>query len=365
MDNTNNCALNDYFVPDLIEDSISQIRFYPSPQINVFATGGWDKKIRIWNVNYQVQNTMNQTQSAQINSSLAHIDQVDSPILSVCWQGQTQNVFCGCTDGSIIQINAQNKTKNILSKHADGCKDLVYSSNLNVLFSGGWDGKLNIWDLRSQNPVLSYQFNNKIYTMSLAHNLLVVGCSDRVVAYFNLAKLQMNQFTPEAVFNSHLNYQTRRVCCFPNGTGYAIGSIEGRIAIKNVNFNMTPKIDVNTKNCMHELDFAFRCHRVKVSGVDDVYPVNDIAFNPQHGTFASCGGDGSYVMWDKESKSRLKQGNIQQGWPLTALDYSMNGDLLVYAVGYDWAKGVGEAGKIQPKVGIHYLQNQEKFPKKK
>ena len=49
-----------------------------------------------------------------------------------------------------------------------------------------------------------------------------------------MENVKNNIFKPELIFNSHLNYQTRKVCDFPNGKGFAIGSIEGRIAIKNI-----------------------------------------------------------------------------------------------------------------------------------
>lgn len=34
--------------------------------------------------------------------------------------------------------------------------------------------------------------------------------------------------------------------------------------------------------------------------------MNSIKFHPQHGTFVTAGGDGTYNFWDKDSKQRLK-----------------------------------------------------------
>lgn len=366
--NQQNACLSDYFVNDIIEDSISQLRFFPNPQTTILASGGWDCKVRLWTVNYQVQKTgfNNQVSNAQFNSSLSYLEQLDNPILSIAWQGQTPNIFAGCTDGSIIQVDPQKKAKNLLGKHNAGCSDMVYNQNLNILITGGWDGKLNIWDLRSNNPAVSFQCPQKIYTMSNVGPLLVVGMGDRQMAYFNLSKLQMNQFQPEAYFESHLKYQTRRVTVFTEGDGYAIGSIEGRVAIKYINLNQPPNISKDTKTTTSPNDFAFRCHRVKTtSGMDEVYPVNDIAFNPVHGTFATAGGDGAYIIWDKDSKSRLRQGAMQNKCPLTAIDYSKNGEILAYAAGYDWAKGISGDNQFQPKLGFHYLTDNDKLKKKK
>ena len=37
---------------------------------------------------------------------------------------------------------------------------------------------------------------------------------------------------------SPLKYQTRCISCFPDTTGYLIGSIEGRVAVQHVEENM-------------------------------------------------------------------------------------------------------------------------------
>ncbi len=202
--------------------------------------------------------------------------------------------------------------------------------------------------------------------MSSVFPLLVVGLSDRGMCYFNLNKIHQTGFVPEAVFESHLKYQTRYISCFSEGNGYAIGSIEGRVAIKNVDLNRMPDINPETKLMNSNEDFAFRCHRV--GDIPDVFPVNCIAFNQPYGTFCTGGGDGTWLIWDKYSKSRLKMGHFpmpgnQPKLPITALDYNISGDLLAYAGGYDWSKGVSGEGSFQAKIGIHYLLDSEKKKK--
>lgn len=367
MDSNNTSVNNDYFVSDTIEDSISQLKFCPNLQSNVLASCGWDSKVRLWSITYQLinqqQNSANQ-QPAMITSALNCTIPMDNPLLSLCWQGETPNLFTGASDGTISLIDVQKMQKNVLGKHDLGCKEVLFVPKLNVLISGGWDGKVNIWDLRSNSPAVTYRFNQKVYSMSCNGALLVVALSDRIVSYFNLAKLQNQQFLPEATFESHLKYQTRKVSCFIEGDGYAIGSIEGRVAIKYVNLNAAPEISNDTKTMTTKNDFAFRCHR-SLSAIPEVFPVNDIAFNQKYGTFATVGGDGSYIMWDKDSRSRLKQGQLPNKCPITACDYSFNGDLFAYAAGYDWAKGIGGDGQFVPKLGIHYCLDQDKFKKQK
>ena len=69
--------------------------------------------------------------------------------------------------------------------------------------------------------------------------------------------------------------------------------------------------------------------------------------------------------WDKDAKSRLKQGSTTDKAPITACDYSANGDIFTYAIGYDWSKGASEAGKFATKIGMRFLADAEKKKKPK
>jgi cell cycle arrest protein BUB3 len=71
------------------------------------------------------------------------------------------------------------------------------------------------------------------------------------------------------------------VRCFPDATGFALASVEGRVAMEYFD----PSEAAQAKK------YAFKCHRKSEAGKDTVYPVNAIAFHPVHGTFAT-GGEG-------------------------------------------------------------------------
>ena len=78
-------------------------------------------------------------------------------------------------------------------------------------------------------------------------------------------------------------------CVTRNLSGFALGSVEGRVAIQYVNAQ-------NPKD-----NFTFKCHRSNgvTNGFQDIYAVNDIAFHPAHGTLATVGSDGRFSFWDK------------------------------------------------------------------
>ena len=139
---------------------------------------------------------------------------------------------------SLLDLSNPNKGTQI-GKHDLGAKEVYWVNNMNCLVSGGWDGRLCFWDPRQPNtPAMYFDLGKKIYTMSMVYPLLVIGMSDRVCTYFNLTKVGGTGFGPEVKFESHLKYQTRAIAVFPEANGYGISSIEGRVAIKYIDWNL-------------------------------------------------------------------------------------------------------------------------------
>mgnify|MGYP002626794192 FL=1 len=354
----------DHYIQAQIDDTVQCLKFIPNQNSNYLATGGWDNKLRVFNINYNIINQGLPQEDAQITSQLELGNQQNSPIFSLSWEGNTGRIFTGCADGSINYVDLQKNSSTTLGRHKNPCKEVIYHQNYNILLSGGYDGSVKIFDLRSGNEVCTYQFDNKVYTMSCVKDLLVVGLSELKMAYFNLAKLQNKMFKPEIIFNSHLKYQTRKVSVFPDGRGFAEGSIEGRVAIKNIrDLNNPPQINNDNgttmgKDDQGKEDFAFRCHRNTKTDPVLVYSVNDIAFNPVYGTFCTVGSDGVYSIWDKVKRSRLYERDNTDNIPITCCDYNSAGNLLAYASGYDWSRGAEAAKEYNVnnnKIGIHYL----------
>ena len=330
--------------------------------------------MRVWDIKYQLSNSGHSTSfyyggnnnyqsKANFSSQLIGGQQFPEPILNVCWKGNSTNLFVSDVTGGIYNYDIQSNSINKLGAHSLGCKEIIYYENngLNLLISGGWDGMLNFWDLRQPNPAFSINMNYKIYSMSMSFPLLVVGMDKQKIAYFNLNMLG-NNFNKIAEFDSHLKHQTRVISTFPDACGYIIGSIEGRVAVKHVNLNKMPNIDKQT-NLMHsDGDFAFRCHR-SGNNNSNVYAVNTIAFNKVYHTFATGGGDGTFHLWDKSSKNKLKIGYHEDKSPITCLAYSEDGNLLAYSSGNDWSKGVFDNTQKPNRIGIHYLIDDEKKQK--
>lgn len=184
------------------------------------------------------------------------------------------------------------------------------------------------WDTRSAVPIMSMNLSERCYCADVDYPMAAVGTADRGVCLYSL------EGKPAEVkrVESPLKYQHRCVAIFRDKktkqpTGFALGSVEGRVAIQYVN-------PTNPKD-----NFTFKCHRSQgaTGGYQEIYAVNDVAFHPAHGTLATVGSDGSFSFWDKDARTKLKSSELLDQ-PLTKCAFNHSGQIFAYAVGYDWSK---------------------------
>ena len=68
----------------------------------------------------------------------------------------------------------------------------------------------------------------QVFTMSVSDRRAVIGTSNRHIWVYDMRSLS----EPEQRRLSSLKFQTRCVRVFPNQEGYAVGSVEGRVAVE-------------------------------------------------------------------------------------------------------------------------------------
>merc|ERR1719188_516540 len=323
--NTNSSAV----VPSPPDDGISSIAW--SPAANILAASSWDKSVRIWEIS-----------QSGIQPKMAYNH--EAPALCCSFSKDGQRVFSGGCDNKVKMKVLQTQQEQQIGQHDAPVKEVFVVDEMNMVISGSWDKTLRFWNCQQPTPVATLQLPERCYCMDVKFPLLVVGCADRHLLVYNLQTLQQNP-APYKQGQTALKMQTRSLCCFPDKTGYAVGSIEGRCSIAH--------IEDTSKN------FAFKCHRSN----DEIFAVNSIDFHPTMGTFATGGGDGTFVFWDKENRQRLKQFNSCNN-PVTAAKFNAPGDLFAYAVSYDWSKGhEGNHPQLPKGVYLHRVQEAEVKPK--
>jgi len=270
--------------------------------------------------------------------------QYGAPVLSACFAPDGKTVYAAGCDNFVKIWDLASGKHDKVAQHNAPVKEVHYVETQNVLITGSWDKTVKYWDPRSASaPKGSIDMPERVYSMDVRGNLIVVATADRHVVIIDARK-------PTTIFNkveSPLKMQTRCIAAFPDQTGYAIASVEGRCGIQHVDEKMKEK------------NFAFKCHRAG----DHVYAVNGIAFHPL-GTFATVGGDGRIYFWDKDSRSRLKEFN-KGDQPISCGSFNRDGSIFAYAFSYDWSKGVQHYDKSKPNnIFLHQVLQAEIVPKK-
>ncbi|WIA16348.1 hypothetical protein OEZ86_007838 [Tetradesmus obliquus] len=300
----------DVQITPALADGITSVNF--SPRANILVATCWDNNVYCWEVASNGQ--------AAPKASTSHTQ----PVLCSSWNADGSAVFTGSCDKTVKMWNLATNQAQQVAQHDAPVRHCAFIPENNLLVTGSWDKTLKYWDLRTPNPVFSYNLPERCYALDVKHPLLVVGTADRHLLVFNL----QNPSAPYKQLQSPLKWQTRCVACFPDKTGYLIGSIEGRVAVQHVEDSIG-----QTKN------FTFKCHR----DGNDIYAVNSIEFHPVHGTFVTAGSDGTYNFWDKDSKQRLKaMAKASYGAepaPITCGSFNADGSIYAYGLSYDWSKG--------------------------
>lgn len=272
----------------------------------------------------------------------------NKPVLDSCFSLDGSTIFTAGCDNAVRMWQLSggappNGISQQIGAHEAPIRSVGVLRNTNLVVTGGWDWKLKFWDTRSPNPVGVLDMPERVYSLDVRDNLLVVATSGRHIITYDVSGQPREHSRKE----SPLKFQSRCVSVFPDGTGYAVGGIEGRVGIQYV------------QKVAGKDNFAFKCHRQEANA----YSVNAIAFQQQFGTFATVGSDGVVNFWDKDNKQRLKGFN-----PITrtipCCGFNAQGNLFAYASSYDWSKGCMH---VQPgnEIFIHAVLEDEIKPKGK
>lgn len=156
----------------------------------------------------------------------------DGPSLSCAWSGDGMKCFSGGADKTVKILDLSSGQTMSFAAHDQAVRSMrwVSAGNVQALVTGSWDKTIKYWDLRSPQPLATVQLPERCYAMDSASDLLVVGTAERHVLIFNLA----NPGQPFKTMQSPLKWQTRTIACFNNGSGFAIGSIEGRVGLQYI-----------------------------------------------------------------------------------------------------------------------------------
>ncbi|KKA30705.1 hypothetical protein TD95_004190 [Thielaviopsis punctulata] len=322
------------------EDTISGLSFSPaaSQASDFLAVSSWDKKVRIYEI------------ASNGQSEGRHAYEHEGPVLNCHFSRDGTKVASAGADKQVKVCDLASQQTAQIGAHdmPVRCVRFFENNGTPMVVSGSWDKTVKYWDLRQAQAAATLNVQERVYSMDVCKDLLVVATADRYIDVVNLN----NPTTFFKTVQSPLKWQTRVVSCFTDAAGFAVGSIEGRCAIQY------------TQEKDSASNFSFKCHRDPPSNnMTNVYAVNDISFHPVHGTFSTAGSEGTFHFWDKEAKHRLK-GYPNVGGSITSTAFSKTGGIFAYAVGYDWSKGYqANTQQLPIKVMLHPVDEEECKPR--
>lgn len=346
--------MKDIEVASAPDDTVSSLAFSPGSLSAMYLTAGsWDNNVRCWEVQ--------QSGTVIPKAMQTHA----GPVLDVSWSDDGTKIFTGSADKTAKMWDLGSNQHIQVAQHEAPVKTVhwIKASNYSCLMTGSWDKTLKFWDTRQPNPMMTMQLPERVYCADVLYPMAVVGTSNRGIIIYQLE----NQPAEYKRMESPLKFQHRCVSIFvdrkaatanPQPVGFALGSIEGRVAIQYVN-------PTNPKD-----NFTFKCHRSNgtsnTGGPQDIFPVNCIAFHPTHGTLATVGSDGRFSFWDKDARTKLKTSE-QLDLPITSCTFNAQGNIFAYASGYDWSKGheAFDPQKMKPHILLRSCFDELKQSQKK
>jgi len=319
----------EFSLRDSPRDTISSTKFSPTSS-NFLFVSSWDSTARLYDIG---------------NNSLRTKFEHSSPVLDVCFSDATHG-FSGGLDKTVKSFDFNTGDDDTLGYHDAPIKCVEYCPELGLVITGSWDHNIKLWDPREKQCTASHDQTERVYTMAISEERLVVGTAGRKVMVWDLRNMGIVQQRRE----SSLKFQTRSIRCFPNKQGYVLSSIEGRVAVEY--FDPSPE--------SQKKKYAFKCHRVKNEGIEYIYPVNTISFHNVHNTFATGGSDGFVNIWDGFNKKRLCQFARYQT-SVSSLSFSHDGTVLAVAVSY--LNEEGEKDHPDDAIHIRHMTDAETKPK--
>jgi cell cycle arrest protein BUB3 len=311
-------------------DGISNVRFGPKGEYLLVSS--WDSSVKLYDA------IRNQS-LLQYNARAAVLD---------CCFADSFHAASGGLDHQLQYVDLNTRQELILGEHSKPIRAVEYKADSSLIVTGSWDQTIKLWDSRSQNACIgTFNQPGRVFTMALSYNRLIVGTSGRNIWIWDVRKMQ----EPEQRRESSLKHQTRTIRAFIEGDGYALTSTEGRVAMEY--FDPSPNIQ-NKK-------YAFKCHRLKNGDIEEVYPINAVAFHPILGTFATGGCDGLVNVWDGKNKKRISQFR-KYPTSISALSFNHDGSQLAIASSYThFAKETPPDLKEQ--IFIRNIREEEVTPK--
>ncbi|KAI4328501.1 hypothetical protein L6164_020852 [Bauhinia variegata] len=305
-----------------IEDAISRIKFAPSS--NNLLISSWDSTLRLYDV----------------DSSILRVEAPsEAALLDCCFQDELV-AFTAGSDGLIQRYYLHSGIVDTLGSHGDMATCIGYSNETRQLITAGLDKKILLWDIHMDNaPTCLKNLGAEVDSMSISGLNVMVGVGTSMHMY------DLRNFDkPVQSKEPHKGTAIRCVSSVPYSKGFAVGSVDGRVAIQ-----------ISYSSSSDDIGYVFRCHPKSRNGKHHLASVNDIIFNPLVcGSFVTGDDEGHVTIWDAKSRRRLSE---LTRFPnsVASLSYNHEGQILAVASSYTYREA--KETEEPPRIFIHKAED--------
>ena len=222
-------------------DGVAALCFSPA-EPTTLAVASWDGRARVYDT--------------AANALSAELAVSPAPLLDAAFSPDGGVLFTGGLDRTArshdLRASSAAAAATVLGGHDDAIRSVLFSAAHGLLVTGSWDRSVKLWDPRAPGGAPAagtLRAPERVYGAALCGaDALVVATAGRHVVTYDL-----RQRAVALSRESSLKHQTRVVRSFVDGTGFASGSVEGRVAIDFL----------DASPAAQAAKYAFKCHRVK------------------------------------------------------------------------------------------------------
>lgn len=310
-----------------LNDTVQAIVFSNESNSTTFAAGGWDGKLRVYEIN---------SSSGDITPKLLGCVAINEPILAICWVDQ-ESILVGTADCGLLGVHTKTGKAEGFLRLKSPIIGLHRFEKTSIIAIIETDGRVSFYSTQKLSIVGEILSKYRILCSDANEECIVLGLAEN---YFGIIPLTRGD--PEAQYLSNpLNSPISSISIKSNALNILLTSVDG--------FACYVAIKAGTMG----LEMVKRWHKKlneKVSmGASTLYPFNCSTYTnasiPKDDTCILGGGDGMLMIIDTSSERQTKRFSISGSLNVTALGANSNGTYFAYATGYDWA--IGFAGLFE------------------
>jgi len=329
-------------------DSISCFSWTRSS--TAFACASWDSTVRLFSF-----------QEGVPCFKLEKKFELPDPCLSLDFAREF--VLGGCIDGTIKifdPVGSRVISMEENPEHQDAVKSVHWLEQEQMYVSLSYDKTMKFWDLRQKSSIKTEKLEAKPFCSDkhFQEKVIAVGFDDGRVGVLDLDEQQSLMslkwnFIPQPFHNVEKITDISMFGAW-GALGFGVASDWGRGGL----YELTRSRDgggLQEKKIM-----VFKAHKqwLQQPQKELLYPMNAIGMHQSSKNLFTAGGEGNIYLWNYEQKH--KTGTISLGGtPVTKAKFNPDCSLILYANGYDYAKGIEGAYSYNTRIGVHKVKPEE------